>query len=79
MTPSGPLRLDHLRFETSYGTAWALPGPGGETIGEGIARLEGTVRKLATSATLDCGAVVDAVASEAHDDDSCLVLAWHDG
>ena len=51
----------------------------GETIGEGIARLEGTVRKLAASATLDCGSVVDAVASEGHDDDSCLVLAWHDG
>jgi serine phosphatase RsbU (regulator of sigma subunit) len=50
----------------------------GETIGEGIARLEGTVRKLAASATLDCGAVVEAVADEAQDDDSCLVLAWHD-
>jgi serine phosphatase RsbU (regulator of sigma subunit) len=50
----------------------------GESIGEGIARLEGTVRKLAASASLDCRAVVDAVAGEAQDDDSCLVLAWHD-
>ena len=50
----------------------------GETIGDGIARLEGTIRKLAASATLDCGAVVDAVASDPQDDDSCLVLAWHD-
>ena len=51
----------------------------GESIGEGIARLEGTVRRLAATSSLDCGAVVDAVASDSHDDDSCLVLAWHEG
>jgi hypothetical protein len=51
----------------------------GEHIGNGIARLEGTVRRLAKTSSLDCGAVADAVASDSHDDDSCLVLAWHDG
>jgi hypothetical protein len=33
--------------------------------------------ELAASATLDCRAVVDAV-GDADDDDSCLVLAWHE-